>query len=230
MHQGNPLTDLVRASRGATPGASAGLRLGVDADGAGVAWLKYDRLCNFTPADANDLNEAIIRELDPIRDDQHRLRNFFHASKLPCRGITYLTDSRAPPPRVSRPPCSCTASPHLSLAPAHELGSSFATPTPSSYICPVGLRGSPCSALPQPAAPSPRPFLSPAHDVHHRQIALTQYNPWSADLAYSDRLASSAAVPAVFVQRTHALRGVAFFGGFSQPPHLAPRPFPLRGH
>jgi len=46
-------------------------------------WLKYSRLCNFAPQDAHDLNEAIIRELDPIRDDQHRLRNLFHASDLP---------------------------------------------------------------------------------------------------------------------------------------------------
>jgi transposase len=46
-------------------------------------WLKYDRLCNFAPRDAHHLNEAIIRELDPIREDQERLRNFFHASDLP---------------------------------------------------------------------------------------------------------------------------------------------------
>ena len=46
-------------------------------------WLKYDRLSNFPPRDAHHLNEAIIRELDPIRDDQQRLRSFFHASRLP---------------------------------------------------------------------------------------------------------------------------------------------------
>jgi hypothetical protein len=46
-------------------------------------WLKYGRLCNFPPQDAHHLNEVVIRELDVIRDDQARLRNFFHASDLP---------------------------------------------------------------------------------------------------------------------------------------------------
>jgi putative transposase len=47
------------------------------------AWLKYDRLCNFAPDNAQQLDEAIRRELDTIRDDQQRLQNFFHASDLP---------------------------------------------------------------------------------------------------------------------------------------------------
>ena len=46
-------------------------------------WLKYGRLCNFPPPDAQHLNEVVIRELDAIREDQGRLRNFFHASDLP---------------------------------------------------------------------------------------------------------------------------------------------------
>jgi hypothetical protein len=46
-------------------------------------WLKYDRLCNFAPTDARELDAAIRRELDAVRDDQERLRNFFHASDLP---------------------------------------------------------------------------------------------------------------------------------------------------
>lgn len=46
-------------------------------------WLKYNRLCNFAPQDAEDLNAAVLRELDPIREDHARLRNFFHASELP---------------------------------------------------------------------------------------------------------------------------------------------------
>jgi transposase len=46
-------------------------------------WLKYDRLCNFPPRDALDLNEVVIRELDAIREDQDRLQSFFHASDLP---------------------------------------------------------------------------------------------------------------------------------------------------
>jgi transposase len=46
-------------------------------------WLKYSRLCNFPPQNADHLNEVVIRELDPIREDQNRLRSFFHASDLP---------------------------------------------------------------------------------------------------------------------------------------------------
>ena len=46
-------------------------------------WLKYGRLCNFPPPDAQHLNAVVIRELDAIRVDQGRLRNFFHASDLP---------------------------------------------------------------------------------------------------------------------------------------------------
>jgi hypothetical protein len=52
--------------------------------GASVwAWLKYDRLTNFAPRDAQHLNEAVNRELGAIREDQERLRNFFHPSGLP---------------------------------------------------------------------------------------------------------------------------------------------------
>ena len=46
-------------------------------------WLKYGRLGNFPPRDAHHLNEVVVRELDAIREDQARLRNFFHASDLP---------------------------------------------------------------------------------------------------------------------------------------------------
>jgi transposase len=46
-------------------------------------WLKYDRLCNFPPRDAHHLNEVVCRELDGAREDQERLRSFFHASDLP---------------------------------------------------------------------------------------------------------------------------------------------------
>jgi len=84
MHKGGPISELVAQSKG---------RLVLEPLPAHApklnpveqvwAWLKYSRLCNFAPQDAHDLNEAIIRELDPIRDDQPRLRNFFHASLLP---------------------------------------------------------------------------------------------------------------------------------------------------
>ena len=46
-------------------------------------WLKYSRLCNFPPRDAQQLNDVVVRELDPIREDQARLQAFFHASDLP---------------------------------------------------------------------------------------------------------------------------------------------------
>lgn len=46
-------------------------------------WLKYGRLCNFTPKDAKELNEAIVRELDAVWDNQGLLMSFFHQSDLP---------------------------------------------------------------------------------------------------------------------------------------------------
>jgi DDE superfamily endonuclease len=45
-------------------------------------WLKYDRLCNFAPRDATDLNQAIARELETAADNQELLRSFFHLSAL----------------------------------------------------------------------------------------------------------------------------------------------------
>jgi transposase len=46
-------------------------------------WLKYGRLCNFTPRDAEDLNAAVVQELDAIWDNQGLLASFFHQSDLP---------------------------------------------------------------------------------------------------------------------------------------------------
>jgi transposase len=84
MHKGDPINQLVQESEG---------RLDVERLPAHApvlmpmeqvwAWLKYNRLCNFPPQDAHQLNQAIMHELDPIRDEQPRLRNFFHASRLP---------------------------------------------------------------------------------------------------------------------------------------------------
>jgi transposase len=84
MHKGGPISELVAQSKG---------RLDLEPLPAYAptlnpveqvwTWLKYSRLCNFAPRDGHDLNDAIIRELDPIRDEQPRLRNFFHASLLP---------------------------------------------------------------------------------------------------------------------------------------------------
>jgi transposase len=47
------------------------------------AWLKYDRLCNFAPQDAQELDGRVVAELATIRDDQEFLRNLYHASELP---------------------------------------------------------------------------------------------------------------------------------------------------
>ena len=46
-------------------------------------WLKYDRLANFAPHDALELDAAVNVELERAGRDQERLRNFFHASRLP---------------------------------------------------------------------------------------------------------------------------------------------------
>jgi DDE superfamily endonuclease len=84
MHKGDPIRELVDQSRG---------RLDIEPLPAHApelmpveqlwTWLKYDRLCNFAPEDAHQLNEVVVGELEAIRDDQPRLRNFFHASDLP---------------------------------------------------------------------------------------------------------------------------------------------------
>ena len=84
MHKGGPISELVAQSKG---------RLDLEPLPAYApmlnpveqvwTWLKYGRLSNFAPQDANHLNEVVIRELDTIREDQDRLRNLFHASDLP---------------------------------------------------------------------------------------------------------------------------------------------------
>ena len=84
MHKGGPLNELVAQSQGRLEME----RLPAHAPELNPleqvwSWLKYSRLCNFPPHDARQLNEAIVRELDPIREDQKRLRSFFHASDLP---------------------------------------------------------------------------------------------------------------------------------------------------
>lgn len=47
------------------------------------SWLKYGRLSNYAPHDARELNRRIRSEVDPVCEDQARLRNFWHASDLP---------------------------------------------------------------------------------------------------------------------------------------------------
>jgi putative transposase len=84
MHKGDPIRELVGEAQG---------RLHIEPLPAHAPelmpveflwkWLKYGRLCNFAPRGASHLNEAVIRELEPIREDQGLLRAFFHLSDLP---------------------------------------------------------------------------------------------------------------------------------------------------
>jgi transposase len=46
-------------------------------------WLKYDRLYNFAPRDAQELDGRVVAELIRIQDDQGFLKNLFHQSELP---------------------------------------------------------------------------------------------------------------------------------------------------
>ena len=84
MHMGDPIRTLVAEAKG---------RLDIEPLPAHAPelmpveflwrWLKYGRLCNFAPRDARHLNEAVVRELDAIRDNQVLLSSFFHQSDLP---------------------------------------------------------------------------------------------------------------------------------------------------
>jgi transposase len=47
------------------------------------SWLKWGRLSNLGPNDAQELDVRAIAELTRVRDDQEFLRNLFHASDLP---------------------------------------------------------------------------------------------------------------------------------------------------
>jgi transposase len=84
MHKGDPIRALAEESEG---------RLDIEPLPAHAPrlmpveflwwWLKYGRLCNFTPRDAEDLNAAVVRELNAIWDNQGLLASFFHQSDLP---------------------------------------------------------------------------------------------------------------------------------------------------
>jgi transposase len=83
MHKGDPIRQLVKECKG---------RLMLErlpSYGAELmpveqlwAWLKYDRLPNFVPQNAQQLNTEVQNALAVAREDQQRLKNFFHASKL----------------------------------------------------------------------------------------------------------------------------------------------------
>jgi hypothetical protein len=46
-------------------------------------YLKWQRLCNFAPSDAHELDEAAFGELDNIRYNHDRLKAFWDGSELP---------------------------------------------------------------------------------------------------------------------------------------------------
>jgi transposase len=91
MHKGGPIRALVEESQG---------RLDIEPLPSHAStlmpveflwrWLKYGRLCNFAPLDARQLNEAVVRELDAIWDNQVLLSSFFHQSELPLP-LTLIT-------------------------------------------------------------------------------------------------------------------------------------------
>ena len=84
MHKGGPIRALREASHGRLdieplpPNAPELMPVEPLWD-----WLKYGRLCNFAPRDANHLNRVVVRELEAIREDQELLESFFHLSDLP---------------------------------------------------------------------------------------------------------------------------------------------------
>jgi transposase len=84
MHKGDPIRALVAESQGRLDieplPAHAPMLMPVEFV---WRWLKYGRLCNFTPRDAQHLNKAVSRELDAIWDNQVLLASFFHQSDLP---------------------------------------------------------------------------------------------------------------------------------------------------
>ena len=47
------------------------------------SWLKYGRLCNYAPKNSKELNQRIVEELDPIKDNTKLLRAIWLESKLP---------------------------------------------------------------------------------------------------------------------------------------------------
>ncbi|HYG36177.1 MAG TPA: transposase [Clostridia bacterium] len=47
------------------------------------SWLKYSRLCNFAPHDAQELQAAVLREMNSVCHHQPLLHGFWGASQLP---------------------------------------------------------------------------------------------------------------------------------------------------
>jgi DDE superfamily endonuclease len=54
------------------------------------SWLKYDRLCNYGPFNAAELNQRVLNELARVEDDQQFLRSLYHASELPLPRALFI--------------------------------------------------------------------------------------------------------------------------------------------
>jgi len=47
--------------------------------------MQYDRLCDLAPRDARHLNEAVVRELEAMRDDRNCCGPPSTSRTSPCR-------------------------------------------------------------------------------------------------------------------------------------------------
>jgi hypothetical protein len=54
------------------------------------SWLKYDRLCNYGPHDAVELDGRVVTELTAAGNDQGFLRRLYHASELPIPRALFI--------------------------------------------------------------------------------------------------------------------------------------------
>jgi putative transposase len=50
-------------------------------------YTKDKRLVNFAPRDAQHMDQVLVRLLEEIRQDQHRLQSFLDATSLPWNGL-----------------------------------------------------------------------------------------------------------------------------------------------
>ena len=74
------------------------------------SWSKWERLSNFAARDVQELDERVVGELAPKRDDQGFLKNLFHASELPLPRTLLSCLSVAATAPATRTPCRFTIS------------------------------------------------------------------------------------------------------------------------
>ncbi|WP_406694486.1 hypothetical protein V5E97_25770 [Singulisphaera sp. Ch08] len=78
MHKGDPIHQLA---------AHFADRLCLEAL---LPWLKYDRLCNYAPRDAVELDGRIHTELAAAGNHQEFLKSLYHASELPIPRALFI--------------------------------------------------------------------------------------------------------------------------------------------